>query len=936
MTLQCIFGTLPIRTIHIIGEQELQSISDHITDIRNALKEEQNALSLLPRTSLLTNGLRVAQGDHRSYYRFEIPDNFYMTPGMSIQCSIGSKLRFEFPALVADVHGQFVYFLLPCDMGEAIPELQCAWNPSEIVTRLSDRWASLSNTPIVEQLLNRKFPDNAVQAAREPLFPSTFSDSQKSALKQSAGRKISFVIGERARGKTGVAAALLFNAIREKKRILYLASTSNSLYDCMNEVALLNQEVAEESVAIIDAGLDLQPELSIPRVSMEGSVDPSVREGLKKLFSIIFAEHDYGRVFDLQTKIREKQKQIEEATAELNAAKEELNRLQNSSMIERMKQRINKTMIDEVQMMVQHKTGLVDRLKQQIAMLTKEEFKKESSLPVLLKEKQEIEKHASQKIAFVNTQTLGVRVSSKLCLATTLHQALLFDATLLSGFDIVCIDDAHALSLPVFFYCASLAKERCYTLADITEQPPQSVSQIEISRRWLQKNYFTFFQQEESDNHRFTVSMFPPDIVSELTQPGAGPSIFESILYHVVEQAPLPSSARGKIYFINTEDQRAVSTQFIGKKKILPYNEPNAKRTIECIKHSLMNGATTQNDILIVTPPSGQSLYLREQLHAQQCANVEIATLGAMRLCSKRAIILDLTVAGLDFTLRILDDKKSGVVKVADTFNTLLSTVLEDLYVVCDLSHFRTRYKGRFITQLLEAMISRSENISSIGNAARRFDDLSPDIRSKVLFAKKEDKLTNEYKSKLEQTKPSALDAAKSAPQQTVATADRRQKLEVRAVNLRVLAKREFINTIAQYLETIPLYKTTTETQKYSSALPDIDCENENDFKSVMDMWNLLIYETSNAQKSKHPLAEKAKVDSKISADIHQIYTYYHSDLEMVVEEGKHKLAQSIQKIFNDCIGKKPVTPTDWMNAYLVFLGRMEKYLDTVINQIRI
>ena len=117
--------------------------------------------------------------------------------------------------------------------------------------------------------------------------------------------------------------------------------------------------------------------------------------------------------------------------------------------------------------------------------------------------------------------------------------------------------------------------------------------------------------------------------------------------------------------------------------------------------------------------------------------------------------------------------------------------------------------------------------------------------------------------------------------------------------------------------------------------LAAMDCENENDFKNIMDMWNLLIYETSNAQKTNHPLAAKAKVDSKISSDIQQIYVYYHSDLEMVVEEGKHKLAQSIQKIFNDCIGKKPVTPSDWMNAYLVFLGRMEKYLDTVINQIR-
>jgi len=165
--------------------------------------------------------------------------------------------------------------------------------------------------------------------------------------------------------------------------------------------------------------------------------------------------------------------------------------------------------------------------------------------------------------------------------------------------------------------------------------------------------------------------------------------------------------------------------------------------------------------------------------------------------------------------------------------------------------------------------------------------------------------------------------------------AERKLKSDVYSAVLRVLAKREVINLVAQYLEAFPLYKTTLETIKASVFLPDVECDNENEFKNVMNMWNLLIYEASDAEKADHPLATKARVSAKISTDMQQIYAYYHSDLEFVVEVGKHKLAQGVQQIFNDCIGKKPVTPTDWMKAYLVFLGRMEKYLDTVINQIR-
>lgn len=888
----------------------------------------------MPKTALLTHGISIATRSKRQYYRFEIPDNFYLSPGITIQCSVGTKPRFAFPVVVADIQSQFAYLLFPCSMGDYIPEMHCAWDPSEIVTRLRYRWSALSTKAHLDELVARAFADNSVPLKREPIFPSTFHKSQLEALKASVARRVSFIIGERYHGKTGVAAALLFNMIREGKRILYLASSSNGLYDCMNEVASLNPVVAEESITIVDAGLDLQPELPVKHISVDGIIESKETEKLDKLFRIIFAEQEYQRVNELINKISEKQRQIETATKEADVAKEELKRLQNLSMIDRMKQRNYKSVLDEAQMKEQHKTSLIERLQQQLSTLTKERAAKETTLPVSLKEKTEIEKLISTTISFTDSQSMSAHIESKRCVATTLPQALLLDPDLLKGFDGICIDDAHALNLPEFFYCASLASERCFVLADITEQPPRSIAQTTLSRAWLQKNYFSYFQDSDENEKRFTASSLPDAIVSELQVSERTPTIFDACLFNALEDADVPPATRGRIYFINTESRRAQSPQYIGKKKILPFNAVNAEEVIDCAKHAILNGTTTQDDIMVVTPPSGQSFYLREQLHAVQMQNVEIATLGELRLCSKRAIIFDLTVAGLDFTLRSLDERKIGTVKIADTFNSLLSTVREDLYIVADLAYFRARYKDRFITKLLETMASHSENPASIMNAARRYNELSIDVRKKVLTYSTDEKKSLEYTTKVDTAKASALDRS-TQPQNSIAQAEKKQRMDVHFACLRVLAKREIINTIAQYLETAPLYKTTAETIKYSTALIDYDCENENDFKAIMDMWNLLIYETSNANKMEHPLASKAKVDAKISSDIQQIYVYYHSDLDMVVEEGKHKLAQSIQKIFNDCIGKKPVTPSDWKNAYLVFLTRMEKYLDTIVNQIR-
>lgn len=911
----------------------MESYDQHILGIRQSLTDEITALSQTPNITILSHGRRVALYEDVALYRFEIPENYCFTPSMTVRCSVGNTPRLSFTATVADVHSQFLFLLFPCNAGEIVPEVECKWNPAEITEHLNNYWKSFTVTPIVQRLFDRKFTDNVLPAVKEPIFPSSFAESQLQAIRQSFHRRISFVIGERKRGKTGVAASLILNGLREGKRVLYLGGSARSMHGCLKEVADVNPVAVEESINVFSEGLLLRSSVSPFTFPKPHFFDEETRNGLTKLFSIINAEHEYLRIQHLQEKLNEKQQQITEATAEWQAVKDEVNRMQNASMIERM--RIGKKAIEELQVVMRDKHALVERLKQHLSVITKELFKKETSVPVSLREKKSYERFAATVFPHLDKKQLESEILSRQCLATSIHNILTLSPSVLSSFDIVCIDDAHALGLAQFFLFASLAKERCFILADVTEQPPQSVSQFDAAREWLQKNYFAYYQSEDSEYYRFMINLLPYDVVSELVLPDVFNNIFEATLLSSLEETPIPSGSKGRIFFLNTEEQRAVSPQYIGKKKILPFNEINAKRVAECMKHALLQGTTTLSDILVVAPPSGQTMYLREYLKAHQLGDVEIALLGSIRLCSKRAVIFDLTVAGIDFTLRAIDDRKTGLVHIADTFNTLFSTVNDELYIIGDLAHFRTKYKGRFVATLLEKILTIKENEAAIHSAARRFDELTGEVRQKVIYGTQQDKSQADYKTKLEQSKPSSTDPSKAAPANTVAAADKKLKHDMRIACLRVLARREMINIIAQYLGAFPLYKTTLETLKYAEVLPEYDCENENDFKLVMDMWNLLIYETSDVQKAEHPLFQKAKVDSKVPIDLQQIYSFYHSDLEMVVEEGKHRLAQSIQKIFNDCIGKKPVTPVDWMNAYIVFLNRMTKYLDTIINQIR-
>ncbi len=911
----------------------MKSIDQHLNEIRSVLTEETTALSQTPRESILSNGQRIALRGDASVYRFEIPENYRFTPSSTVRCTIGSTVRFSFPAAVADVQSQFLFLLFPCNVGEFIPEIECKWNPSENIEQLGKLWSIFSSTAIVNNLFERNFSDNQFSPKKDPIFSSTFSSSQQEAIKQSLNRKISFVIGERRCGKTGVAALLLLNGLREGKRVLYLSGSAGSLHDCLKEIAGVNPVAVEDSITVMSEGLFFRPDVSVEYLPKIPPINEETRTGLKKLISMITAESEYTHVQLLQDKLNEKQRQIHDAGDEWQSVANELNRIQNASMIERL--RTGKKTIEELQTKQSDKHALLERLRLHQNALNKELLKEELRLPITLKDKRAVEQFALTQFPVMDMKKAEESILLKQCFATTVHNITAMPQSVLSTFDIVCIDDAHSLNLPQLLLFASFAKERCFVLADATEQPPQSVSQFDAARLWLHKNYFTYFQKEDVDHYRFMVNILPHNVVSELQSTNSPPTIFESSLMAALENTDHQPGGKGRVFLINTEDQHAVSPQYIGKKKILPFNEVNAKRVIDCIKHALLHGATTLADILIVTPPSGQTMFLREHLKAHQFGNVEITTLGSIRLCSKRTVIFDLTAAGIDFTLRSLDDKKVGLVQVADMFNTLFSTVSDDLYVVADVAHFRNKYKGRFIATLLEKIHSVRENEAAIISAVRRFDDLPQEIRKKVIFGSEEEKNQHDYRLKLEQSKQSTLESSKNAPVNSIAAADKKLKSEIRLACLRVLGHREMINLITQYLGALPLYKTTAETQKFSSLLPECDCQHENDFKIVMDMWNLLIYETSDIRKIDHPLFQKARVDSKVPIDLQQIHSFYHSDLEMVVEEGKHRLAQSIQKIFNDCIGKKPVTPTDWMNAYIVFLNRMEKYLDTIINQIR-
>ena len=114
----------------------MESINQHLNEIRSVLTEEIGALSRMPRESILSNGKHIATRGDAAVYRFEIPENYHFVPTTTVRCTMGTAVRFSFLAVVADVQSQFLFLLFPSGVGEFVPEIECKWNPSENIEQL--------------------------------------------------------------------------------------------------------------------------------------------------------------------------------------------------------------------------------------------------------------------------------------------------------------------------------------------------------------------------------------------------------------------------------------------------------------------------------------------------------------------------------------------------------------------------------------------------------------------------------------------------------------------------------------------------------------------------------------------------------------------------------------------------------------------------------
>ncbi len=941
-----------------------------------ALRDEREKLQTARNEITLFGGEFMGAFAGYFVYRFEVPEDLVLRGVDQVSCSFSQLQPVSVGGQIVSLENQYVVIALPIDFGAVLPEIKCQWNYDEHLPFVIDFLAGVAPThPVASLLLDPGRPENSLDSAPEPMLVRGSFHEQIEALKKILHNRVSYLWGPDRTGKTQILALAALNHLKAGKRVLIAAPTSRATDVLLERILLLNKELAvgidgvlsrvgfpADTAAIDHLSFSLEHEVEVLRTDKKKQLEEGVsllRSYWKTKVHQYLHEDFYARLNELRERANENRKQLEKVRDEITALKEIITRAQNASVLEKFKKGFSKEEAAAAQKQLSEKLLVQKKLQPVQQALTAELMRMEAQTPIDPNELKEY--HAAVKrigeLGGVKKLTDDVEsksavdevslIGSKRCVVTTITRFFSEQRLREGRYDVVLVDDAARVNPPYLAALSAVARESVVIAGDPFQLGPESLSRSDVAYDWMQRDIFLMLAQTERLDDLFEWAQKNPRWSLPLTSHVAGSpklsrflgSFFFSNRIHVQDRP----GARGNIVVLDSGDLKSSSRQYLGKKSLVPYNDLQTKRTVDIVKHALAKGHRVAAEIGVIVPLQGTTLYTKLQLRLQGIRNVEVGTPALFQGRGKKTIIVDLTMAGVDYTMRPLDDWKIGEHKLMRGLITILSCVEEDLYVVADVAHFKSVYKDRLISKLLMQLQAQSEASPTLTASAKTFDEMSWDQRNRLFGASFGANVAGSEHHAAEpgagqprdvETEVRMKMMARQQPQMVFTGRDFDQETFLAAQ--RVLALRKDANLLSQMIGGELLFRYSLSTEEAAARLPMDGCRTEDEFRKTMERWNLLIYEMSGAGKTDLTFFAKQTPEARVRWDINNLRAYYSSAMEAIMEESKHKIATSVNKVFQECLGKsQPANPIEWSTAYLNFLGKMEAYLAWISEQLR-
>lgn len=499
----------------------------------------------------LRGGERVGQMQGGWLYKFAVDEELYLRDDTPIKVTYGD---YEVDGTVISFHEGVLTVLLSADLGAILQAVRLIADEAFLLERLKERLVKIQQGDLRVNLASARrvlglMPARIGEVQPDPrvIIPSSsgrLNTAQESAVRKSLASEVTYIWGPPGTGKTMTLARVVEAHVRHGRSVLLVSNTNTAVDTALERITeRLKDEPEFERGMVLRYGpivrdtLEerfgnqviptrvverLSAHLSAERAKLSSHVKSleSRATSLKKALSEVQRLNELQRTITgvmgakkrLEEEIRAREHLLGQIHLAIQRLKEKLHRAHAVGSIRRLlfglsPERLQQQMADYQTRLRQTKTEIevrreeVKRKDAEIVRLSSEiewmksktqSYPDAATLQAMLAETEEQLTGLRQRLAALEAQLVQIEKEvMQRCrvLATTVYRVYLSEE-IFREYDVVVIDEASMVILPLVYYAASLARQTVVVAGDFRQLPPIVTSEDDLVKEWLGKDVF--------------------------------------------------------------------------------------------------------------------------------------------------------------------------------------------------------------------------------------------------------------------------------------------------------------------------------------------------------------------------------------------------------------------------------------------------------------
>lgn len=724
------------RLLHVSVRFEMAETapSDLVQRLIQSSEVEGREHAPMPREYRLTRGERVSGVPGRYLYLFEAVTKIPIKEGSAPELGVGNLRS---PAFLANKSGLSIELAVPTDLGAEVPEATLYLEDPGLADAVARRIRSLReggegfNSKIASRLFD--FTEIDTTPRFEALCPSEgLTEEQQQAATGLSSIEAGFLWGPPGTGKTATLAALAHSAFVANRRTLIVSHTNDAVDALLENLCRRISGRAKLAIpegSVIRLGPISRSSLCVSfgsQVELE-SVLARAQEKTAKRLEGLRVDHRRARerISQLETSAT-----LVRSESALQAKLEQLKakrRVSRPGLFTTLRRvffgwgNVKEVVVDEtVDLEAEIQLVQAGLKKIEVALDGANRSQITSDLADAKTEEPEICAAVLRLEEVLRDVRRGALGNARI-VATTATRALLSPEQL-SGFDLVVIEEASMLPLPVVYLLAGIAGSQVIVAGDFRQLPPIALSVDPLVKEWYARDIFEASGIVDAIERGQSV----PCLFALGTQFRCREEIsrlFNAAFYggtlRSSYEARLALDFRGELAPLSGHPVVVVDTSNLEPRGVT-VSRSKANLVHAALVREIRRGLSSQkapledSSIGILAPYRPQVVLLRELINEEGGHDVAVGTVHRFQGSERPVILLDLTESAphrLGNFLGAVSRRDAG----ARLLNVALSRAQELLVIVADLSHLRSSLTP---SHILSGVLAEVESQGGVVDAA--------------------------------------------------------------------------------------------------------------------------------------------------------------------------------------------------------------------------